>query len=846
VGVAVEYRRRRDFRRTEEPLGSTPSERIAPTWTGSFAVHLHASRRAHYDLRIEVSGVLASFAIPKGPSLDPSDKRLSIRTEDHPIEYLEFEGVIPAGNYGAGAMILWDSGRVHYEGASGEEGLEHGKLEFRLSGYKLRGLFALIRLKGSASGNEWLLLKLRESEPGVPMAELSPRSVLSGLTVEELPRASLIAQELEAHAAELGAPSALFDGRAIAPMLCAIEGAPLRDAGWLYELKLDGARILAIKDERGVALRYRRARDATAAYPEVARAVRALPTDRAVLDGEVVAFDASGRPSFQRLGRRIHVEPSARSAHVALEVPVVYLVFDLLALGGRDLRQLPLVARKRLLGELCRGVGALRVLDHLEDDGLPLLEFCRAHRLEGLVAKRKDSVYRSGPRRTGDWVKLKLERDDEFVVVGYTRGEGSRSELGALDVASYEGGELIYRGKVGSGLDDATIASLSPQLRALEVPTFAARGRLDPAPRGRVFVRPELVVSVRFLGYSQAGHLRSPVFRGVRLDKAPRECAASPERVDLVPAHDVYRPARPPRHVAVTNPQKVLFPEAGYTKADLVAYYQAIAAVMLPHLRHRPIMMVRYPDGIDAKQFYQWRVPARVPSFIHTARLRIEDEHNKETEVFVVDNEETLIYIANLGCIPIHILAARVESLDACDFLTVDFDLKSAPLALAVELARSLRELLARIDLPGFVKTSGQSGLHVLVPLGPGVSFVTARHLADLMGWMLCRRHPRTATQERTIAKRDGRVYVDTGQTGMRRTIVAPYAVRATPQATVSTPLGWDELTVGFDPAAWTLKTVPDRVAREGDPMAPMLDARPELAGAIDRLEALARTPGAW
>jgi bifunctional non-homologous end joining protein LigD len=793
----------------------------------------------HYDLRIEASGALASFAVPKGPSLDPRDKRLAVRTEDHPIEYLDYEGVIPVGSYGAGPMILWDSGRIHYRDKSAEDGLGNGQIEFSLSGYKLRGQFALIRLKKPMSGEHWLLIKLRDADAAVvPVAEPSPRSVLSGLTIDELARAPTIAREIEAHAAELGAPLADFDGRAITPMLCSADGAPLRSPAWLYELKLDGARLVGTKDERGVALRYRRSGDATSAYPEIARAMRALPVDRAVLDGEVVAFDESGRPSFQRLGRRIQAPTSGRSRTLLLEVPVVYLVFDVLALGARDLRALPLVARKTILRELCRGEGVLRALEHLDGDGLPLLEFCRAHRLEGLVAKRKTSPYRPGPYRGGDWVKIKIERDDEFVVVGFTHGETSRKALGALDLASYEDGELLYRGKVGSGLDERTIEALSERLQGLQVPTFAAKGRLDPARRGRVFVRPELVVSVRFHGYSDAGRLRHPVFFGLRHDKIPSECTATPERRPAA-----LRPAEPspqPRsRAAVTNPQKVLFPEPNYTKTDLVEYYSAIASVMLPHLQRRPIMMVRYPDGIGGKSFHQWRVPAHTPSFIHTARLRVEDGPGKETEVFLVDDVETLIYVANMGCIPIHVLAARVGSLDACDFLTMDLDLKGAPFAHAVELARSLRELLVRADFQGFAKTSGQSGLHVLVPLGPGIGFPIAQGLADIMAKILCSRHPNIATQERIVEKRGGRVYVDTGQTGPHRTIVSPYAVRATPLATVSTPLRWDELTAELDPKAWTLATVPARVAQGGDPMAPMLSARPDLPRAVARLEAL-------
>ncbi len=847
------YREKRDPARTTEPFGKEPEGRAGPTREGSFVVHQHDATRLHWDLRLEAAGVLASFAVPRGPSLDPTARRLAVRTEDHPIEYLDFEAVIPEKSYGGGPMILWDRGRVRYLEAPVEEGLAAGKIDFELDGLKLKGRFTLVRMKGPGKDKEWLLLKKTDafaSRAGArdPVRD-APRSVLSGLTVGELLEAPRLATALEARAAEAGAPAQAVDARRLVPMTCATEGGPVKDPGWLYELKLDGVRALAIKEEDRVTLLGRKLRDVTRTYPEVERAVRALPAASLVLDGEILAFGAGGRPSFHRLSQRIHLERDHEVRRTALEIPVVFVAFDLLAVGARDLRGLPLTARKPLLHALLPAPGVVRAIDHVEGDAGPLLAFCAEHDLEGVVAKRASSPYRAGPRRSGDWVKMKRTRDDDFVVVGHTRGEGARATLGALDVASYEHGILKNRGKVGSGLDEAQVALLLSRLAPLAVPEQTAKGQLVPAPRGRVHARPELVVRVRYDGFSEDGQLLHAVYAGIRDEVDARECTAAPRELPQVEAPTASTAERAqvdpepaeraepaePATVAITNPRKILWPGEGITKADLVAYYRAIAPALLPYLRDRPVMLVRYPDGIEGKSFYQWNVPLGTPPWIKTFRMT-EDTGRGGDEVFIVDGERALSHVANLAAIPIHVLASRLGSIAACDFLTMDFDVKGASLREGVTLARALRELCDSIGLVGYPKTSGQTGLHVLVPLGPGISYATARALADLLGRLLCEQHPAIATMERIVAKRGPRVYVDTGQTGPTRTIVAPWSVRARPGGTVSMPLAWDEVEPSLDPSVFTMRNVPARFEAEGDPMAGMLTARPDVAAAVGRL----------
>jgi bifunctional non-homologous end joining protein LigD len=847
------YQKKRDVSRTNEPFGEEPG-RQGSTYKGAFVVHQHDATRMHFDLRLEVGGVLASFALPKGVSLDPDDKHLAVHTEDHPIEYLDFEAVIPNGTYGAGPMIVWDSGLVRYLEASAEESIRDGKIHFSLEGRKLFGRFGLVRVKprdgrSAEESREWLLFKKQDAfaAKGRDIARELPRSVLSGLTVAELLESERVGRELEATAKKLGAGRRKLDGRNLSPMLCTLSEIPT-EPGYFFELKLDGVRIVATKDERGVDLRYRSGRSAKGAYPEVVRAIEALPVSRVVLDGEIVALDEKGRPDFEKLSRRIHGERRIDMRTALTEIPVFFMVFDLLGVGEASLLDVPLKTRKELLMMLIRGQGVLRAVDHLEGGGEALFTFCRENGLEGVVSKRAESIYTEGPQRTRDWIKTKCEREALFVVVGHTRGENSRNRLGALDLAAYEGDELVVRGRVGSGLTDDIIDDLLVRMAPLTTDKPSAKGTYEHAPRGRTHVRGEIVVRVRYLEWSDDGNLRFPVFLGLEHDADPKLATAGPHEEDTLltkgPTHPEAAEPEEEIVVRVTNRAKVFWPAEGYTKGDLVDYYDAMSSVILPYLKDRPVMLVRYPDGIEGKNFYQWNVPHGCPSWIksvvlgkHVSSPEGDEAHKKH--VFLIDRKEALLYIANLACIPIHVLASRVTSRHAGDFLTIDFDVNLASLAEAIPLAHTLRDILDTVGLTGFPKTSGQTGLHVFVPLGPDVSPEASRVLADLLGRLIVERHSKIATMERTVSRRGAKVYVDTGQTGPSRTIVAPYSVRATPGARVSTPLTWDEVTLDLDPARFTIKSVPERVSKMGDPMKTLLDSSPHMPTVLAKLSGL-------
>ncbi len=783
-------------------------------------MHCHDASRLHYDLRIQVGGVLESFAIPKGPSTRLDDKRLAVHTEAHPLRYLDFEGVIPEGNYGAGAMIVWDRGRVTYPKDAAEEGLEKGALSLELDGFKLKGRFSLVRpaRRDGTQQDQWLLIKRDDAfAEEEDITESRPRSVLSGMTVAELARSGELYEEASADAARRGAKKAELVAGRITPMLCTLDEVPVDRAGWVYELKLDGVRILAERRQAEARLFYRTHRPATASFPEVVEALRSLLADDVILDGEIIAFDDRGLPSFQKLGSRIHATKPGDVRFLRDAVPVVFVVFDILELGGLDLRSLGLLERKELLRRVIPGgTGVIRTLDYFEDDGTALRAFCDEHELEGLVAKRSDSVYRTGPRRSGDWIKVKRAREDDFVVHGYVPGKGSRKKLGSLEVGVLVNGRLEPCGRVGSGLSDGEIRRLLSKLEAGE----------------------RFVVRVRYAGWTDDGNLRHPVYLGMRNDVAPEDVRVTPKLEDATMLDDAS--GRTADGVVgkakLTNQTKVFWPEDGITKGDLCEYYEAVAPALLPHLRDRPVTLVRFPDGIDGKSFFQWRIPEQAPAWVRSLRLRSEEEDGKDVSTILINDLSSLMYVANLGCIPLHVIASKAGSLDTCDFLTLDLDVDLASLATAIPIALTIRDVLEDIGLRGFPKTSGKTGLHVLVPLGAGLPFPVAKQLLELIGRIVLQRHPEDATMERRKERRGNRVLIDVGQTGRLRTIVAPYSVREVTGAPVSTPLHWDEVSLSLDPSSFNVFTVPERVLSQGDVMADALSVKLDLDATLARM----------
>jgi bifunctional non-homologous end joining protein LigD len=644
-------------------------------------------------------------------------------------------------------------------------------------------------------------------------------------------------------------------------MLAETGDGPFSREGWLFELKYDGYRLLAATGEaagegavprpgggRRVRLAYRSGRDATAVFPELARALAALPYPSLVLDGEVVVLDDDARPSFGRLQQRALLSRRADVERATVEHPVVFQVFDLPAFAGFDLRPLPLARRKQLLRRVLPAAGPLRFCDHVEARGEELWAAARAQGLEGLLAKRADSPYRAG--RSPDWLKLRAVATADLVVVGFTAPKGSAPGLGALHLGWLDAGRLVYAGRAGSGLSDPQRRDLRRRLdeSARPDPPLAppAAGEPEP-PQGaeHTWVEPRLVAEVRYTEVTAAGVLRHPVFVRLRDDKPPGEClrpgaghAEEPPETAAEERDDEREP--PPKRPPLSNLDKVFWPagEGGgpYTKGDLLAWYETAAEHLLPYLADRPLVLDRYPDGIAGKSFFQKNAPDHVPGWVRTEAVWSEDG-GAATRSFACDDLPTLLYLVNLGAIPLHVGAARFAAPQHPDWSILDLDAKDAPFAAAVEVARAARRLTARAGLPAYVKTSGASGLHVLIPLGARVTHEQSRQLAEVLARLLATELPELASVARLPRARRGKVYLDYLQNGYGKLLVAPYSARPLPGAPVSMPLAWEELTPQLDPRDFTLATAPRRLAEwDGDPMRPVLDEAPDLAGALSRL----------
>jgi bifunctional non-homologous end joining protein LigD len=887
------YRAKRSPDRTPEPFSG-----VSPVSGRSFVVHKHAARNMHFDLRLEMDGVLRSWAVPRGPSYDMADKRLAVHVEDHPLEYGDFEGIIPAGNYGAGGVIVWDRGEwIALEDY--HAGLEKGKLLFELRGYKLHGKWTLVKIKKGE--RDWLLIKERDGFVKSPGDQFVETSVLSGLTVEEVKAGVTASGKLrERIAGHSGVARARVDPRSVKLMLAEPEEKAFTRDGWLFELKLDGYRLLASKARGEALLLSRNGNDYTTVFPEIARAVRALPLESCVLDGEVVVLDREGKPSFSRLQQRGRLTSPLDVRRAAVELPATLYTFDLLGFEDFDLRPLPLRARKELLAIAIPALGPLRPLDHIEREGEAFLQSVSAMGLEGIIAKKADAPYRGGRGKV--WLKIKAEPTDDFVIVGYTEPKKSRGHFGALQLADMVDGSLVYAGRVGTGFNDALLAEIMACLKPIVRDTPPCLGPVHESADGPLpaeaipetkttsWVEPRLCCEVRFREWTPDGLLRHAAFVRLRPDKDPHDCVRQPSisadvqestAVETAPSNALDNPKlalersegspaflrassplakRAPsrgeglvvtnttavtsahavtRATAITNASKVFWPQDGFTKGDLIEYYRAISPWLLPYLRNRPVVMTRFPDGIDGKSFYQKDAPDFAPDWLRTHAIWSEDTQ-RDIRYFVADDVESIVYLANMGTIPLHMWLSRIGTLEQPDWCVIDLDPKEAPFSDVIRCALVLRALCESIGLPSYVKTTGKTGLHVILPLGRQCTYEQSRTMGELIARVMLREVGDIATIVRHVTKRGDKVYLDYLQNRRGQLIVTPFSVRPLPGATVSMPLNWDEVDSSLDPKRYTIRNAVERMESLGaDPVLPALEEKPDLAGVLQRLAAV-------
>lgn len=834
-----EYRRKRDFAQTSEPRGEP--QRGARGF--SFVVQKHAARRLHYDFRLELDGVLKSWAVPKGPSLDPSEKRLAVQTEDHPLEYGDFEGVIPAGEYGGGTVLVWDRGTWMPVGDP-RRGLASGKLKFRVQGEKLAGGWTLIKLRGRAAADgkqNWLLIKERDeaarSADEYDVTAERPESVQNGRGVASVARARKRTwrSKTEGSSRNRKPPGARRGAlpRFVEPQLATLVAEPPKGDEWLHEQKFDGYRILCRIERGEVGLWSRNGKEWTARFPEIASAAAALPVQAALLDGEVAVLLSDGTTSFAAL-------QNATSEGSGGEI--VYFVFDVLHRDGYDLRGAALEARKRELQSLLSAAEGtpLRYSDHVVGNGEEFFRHACRLSLEGIVSKKRAAAYESG--RSRSWLKVKCVQAQEFVIGGFSEPQGRRKGIGALLIGVHDqGGKLRYAGKVGTGFTDERAQELRARLEQIEVEAcpFESRPR---AGRGVHWVKPELVAEIEFTEWTKDARLRHPSFKGLREDKAavgiirerPRpqgpETGGGASKRKAVPVAQAAA-ANAEASVAgvrLTHPDRVLYPAQGLTKRALALFYESIAEWILPDLRDRPTTLLRCPEGLRKECFYQKHVPAGAPAALRRVSIQ---EKTKVADYLVIDDLAGLVSLVQIGILEIHTWNSRAGRLEEPDRLV--FDLDPAP-GLAwrrvIEAAGRVRAWLREDGLESFVKTTGGKGLHVVAPLSPGAAWDACGAYARVVADGIVREEPGAYTANMSKAARPGKVFIDYLRNLRGATSVAAYSPRAREAAPVATPLDWNELKESLRPDRFTILSVPRRLAGlRADPWRPYSTLRQAL-----------------
>ncbi|MBC7789030.1 MAG: DNA ligase D [Anaerolineae bacterium] len=924
----TEYRRKRDFRITAEPSGEaekprTTSKRVRGTDEPilQFVIQKHAASHLHYDLRLEMGGTMKSWAVPKGPSLDPAMKRLAMEVEDHPIEYNKFEGTIPKGQYGGGTVMIWDRGfYLPDDSADADQeatllrGHEAGELKITLSGERLRGSYALVRMKRPGKP-QWLLLKHRDdyASPGSDITQAETTSITTGRTMEEIAEGKPPRKQKRAAKppGSSGGPppknksgdaddqrphqiSSTASDMSLSPMLASVGSAIPTDPGWTFEPKYDGIRVLAVGSPAQTQLLTRNGNDKARQFPEIVQAVKKLVAQNGgpvILDGGIVALSSEGEIlRFQVLQQRMHVtDPNSISTH-SKNSPAALIAFDLLLDGDEILPNLPWSDRRKQLERILRKrtSSQIRLGESIPNDGSAMLERAREAGWEGVIAKRMDSSYIFGAR-SRHWMKLKVDFRQEFVVGGYTEPRNSREHLGALLLGYFTGDRFIYAGHAGGGFTHAGLKDMRRRLDALAVQTSP----FDQAPKTNEkahWVRPEVVVEVKFNEWTSDGKLRQPVFLGVRDDKSARQVGREQKSVqeeprkpdrkrksvslkaidspvaDEAPNDDSGDTSQKPARSAarskklisgaansivhqleeieaarggglvdlgsgqlkVTSLKKVYFPKPRHTKGAVLRYYAAMAAYILPVLDDRPLVLRRHPEGIDGTPFFQQKPPNEVPPSVRVEPIDTEEGPQPR---MVGGDLETLLYLAQIGCISMDPWQSRVQSIDEADYTILDLDPQpGATFKQVIEVALAVREELSALQITGVPKTSGSRGIHVVIPLPKGSGYDTAVILAQLIATQVAGAHPEIATIERKVDRRPkGSVYVDYLQNIRGKSVACAYSVRAKPGALVSAPLDWSEITPALELGDFTIETMPSRVSETGDLWGPAMKRRNSL-----------------
>jgi bifunctional non-homologous end joining protein LigD len=877
-----EYNAKRNFKNTPEPSGvASDTPQRGKKGILRFVIQKHDASRLHYDFRLETrDGVLLSWAVPKGPSLDPRQKRLAVETEDHPLDYIDFEGVIPEGNYGAGTVIVWDTGTYTTERDIRQQ-FHDGKISFTLNGTKIKGLFALIRIR--QRHKQWLLIKSDDdddyssakSEPDLTVT--SPESVLTGRTNDELAK-NRAGQKRSGKKEGQRLLLLLLDNninlkknsqfpQSVKPMLAGHTDTPFDNKDWVFEVKWDGVRAILLHNKAKEAIteiQSRNGKNITHRYPEITKAIGTVvkSNESIVLDGEIVVLDKEGIPDFQMHQKRMNVESQRDIELLSNEIPATYFVFDILYIDGRNVEELHLSDRRKILNSvIAEGSKRIRISEYIEEKGKALFKSVIERHLEGIVAKDKHSKYHQGVRSSA-WLKIKGILTQDCVVVGYTQGEGNRQDyFGSLILAAYDDrGKLRFIGHSGSGFGfDQLKETLTVMQRLTTDNNFCPVDSVPYTNSKPTWLRPELVAEVKFSGWTQDLIMRAPIFLRFRYDKQPTECFIEQVQQEIdcdIIGNGVTKKEEeeeeyslPPSEQNFSNLDKIYWPSTGrlkkeLTKRDLVEYYDKVSKYILPHLQNRPLSLKRYPDGIRGNSFYHKNWIQEKPDFVKTIRVFSESK-NDIINYLICNNKETLLWLANLGCIEMHSWYSRVHDFNACnstancsdpapldekcgldtpDFIVFDLDpyiysgkekegeepeYNVKGFKATVDVALDLKDLLGEFHIDSYVKTSGKTGLHVFIPVAPIYGYNQTRTFAEIIGKMLSRRNPGKITMEWNSSNRKGKVFFDYNQNAKGKTLASIFSVRPTVSASVSMPVEWKELS-DIQPSDFTLVNVPE------------------------------------
>jgi bifunctional non-homologous end joining protein LigD len=900
----TEYKKKRAFNQTPEPTGGKSTDRDL-----HFVIQKHDASRLHYDFRIEVRGVLKSWAVPKGPSMNPADKRLAMLVEDHPFDYKDFEGIIPPGNYGAGTVIIWDEGTYEpvEESNSKEErekillrGFHGGQLKIRMYGQKLKGEFVLVRTPSRAD-NAWLLIKHRDKYATDKDITEEDRSVISGKTIEEMATSKDAEQWKSNRSAstrtrtlsQAARPSRTIKKKAnpssedqpdpsdrdlkervlkllaryekrntkmptdIKPMLATLVDKPSDKPGWLYEVKWDGYRAIAYLNNGTVDIRSRNNKNFNEKFYPVFNALKGLNLS-AVIDGEIIVVNEKGLPDFDAL----------QTWRSEADGDLVFYAFDALWVEGVNLMNRPLSERKEILKEIIRPSGNIRVSENFEITASEFFALADKMGLEGIVAKKSDSLY-TPDVRSREWLKIKTEKHQEAIIAGYTKNENTSRQFSALLLGVYDQGELVSIGPVGTGFSTEMQKELLKKLKPLETPQCPfkevpdynkpSRFRPDPPPAEVTWVKPKLVAEIAYRTKTGDGSLRHPTFRGLRPDKNANDVVfedpvnlssggkdeqkflekkgikgnQAPERKTLLNPKDETQVRKISGHeLKFTNLSKIFWPEENVTKRDMLNYYYQAAPYMLPYYKDRPQTLNRFPNGIYGKSFYQKDVTGKVPEWLATHQYYSETDQ-REKNFLVCTDEASLLYIASLGCIEMNPWSSRAQSPDNPDWCIIDLDPDKNPFDQVIEAARVSKEVLDAIDVPCYCKTSGSTGLHIYIPFGAKYDYEDSKEFGRVIVKIVQAQLPRFTSIERLTVNRRGKIYLDFLQNRPQATVAGPYSLRPKPGAPVSMPLHWDEVRKGLNITDYNIRNAIPRLKEHGDIFQGVLEK------GIDRKKAL-------